>query len=83
MSEIKNQPVELNDESLDQVSGGVIRISANTNRIGFTTSMRSYDLKNCTAVEARNLCESLMGQFPNEAEYEAACEAALKAKGWI
>ena len=82
MSENK-QYIELNDEELDQISGGTVRISANTNRVGFTTSKRAYDLKNCTAIQARNLCEGLMGQFATEAEYDAACEAALKAKGWI
>lgn len=82
MSENK-QIFELNDEELDQVAGGVVRVNGNTNKVGFTTLQRVYDLKNCTYYEARNLCESLLGQYSNETEHEAACEAALKAKGWI
>ena len=77
------QIFELNDEELDNVAGGVVRVNGNTNRIGFSTLKKAYDLKNCSYYEARNLCESLLGQYSNETEHEAACEAALKAKGWI
>ena len=83
MLENNKQIFELNDEELDGVAGGVVRISANTNRIAFTTAKKVYALQNCTARQARDLCESLIGQYPTEAEYDAACEAAMKEKGWI
>lgn len=84
MTEINKQVFELNDEELDYIAGGAVRISANTNRVGFTTSGRAYALQNCTARQARNLCEELMtGTYANEAEYDAACEAALRERGWI
>ena len=83
MIENKNQIFELNDEELDMVAGGVVRVSANTNRVAFTTLKKIYNLQNCNARQARDLCESLIGQYATDAEYDAACEAALKAKGWI
>ena len=83
MSENNKQLIEVLDEELDQIAGGVVRISGNTNRVAFSTLNRIYALKNCTAIEARNLCESLMAKYPGETEHEAACESALKSKGWI
>ena len=74
---------ELGDEELDQVSGGTALISANTNRVAFSSTKAIYSFKNCTYKDVRNLCEDLIGKYATEAEYDAACVAALKAKGWI
>ena len=75
--------VELNDEELDQVAGGSAYINANTNKIAFDTISTVYEFKNCTYREVRDLCEDLIGKYATEAEFDAACVAALKAKGWI
>ncbi|MBQ2956282.1 MAG: hypothetical protein IJE08_07460 [Clostridia bacterium] len=74
---------ELNDDELDCVSGGTALISANTNRVAFSTTREIFSFKNCTYRQVRDLCESLIGEYPTEAEYDAACKAALKEKGWI
>ena len=74
---------ELNDEELDMVSGGTAFINANIGKVGFSSTKEIYTYKNCTYRDVRNLCEDLIGKYATEAEYDAACVAALKAKGWI
>ncbi|MDO4746441.1 MAG: bacteriocin [Bacillota bacterium] len=78
-----NKMFELNDEELDQVSGGKVYINANNNKLVFSTTNAVYTFKNCTYRDVRDVCEDLIGKYATEAEYDAACEAALKAKGWI
>lgn len=78
-----NNSVELHDEELDQVVGGGAYINANTSKIAFDTIDEVYKYKNCTYQEIRNLCESFIGKYATEAEFDAACVAALKEKGWI
>lgn len=79
----KNQIFELNDEELDQVSGGKAYINANNNKLVFSTTGSVYTFKNATFGQVRDLCESFIGKCATEADYDAACVAALKAKGWI
>lgn len=80
---MENRNFELDDEMLDQVAGGAAKINANTGVVGFTSTNAIYTYKNCTGKDVRNLCEDLIGKYATEAEYDAACVAALKAKGWI
>lgn len=80
---IKNKFFELNDEELDQVSGGTVYISAGYKQIAFSNLGTVYNLKNCTPQQARDFCESMIGKYATDAEYDAACEAALKEMGWI
>lgn len=75
--------IELNEDDLEAVSGGTALINARSNKVGFTTTGKIYQFKNCSYQQVRALCEGLIGQYPTEAEYDAACEAALKEKGWI
>ena len=74
---------ELNDEVLDQIVGGTAFINANIGTVAFSSTKEVYDYKNCTYRDVRNVCEDLIGKYATEAEYDAACVAALKAKGWI
>lgn len=81
MSEIKK--FVLSDEELDQIAGGTAYICGNSSRIGFSTIDTIYTYKNCTYQEIRNLCESFIGKYATEEEFDAACVAALQEKGWI
>lgn len=78
-----NASCELNDEELDKIAGGAAYINANTGKIAFDTIDTVYKFKNCTYRDVRDLCESYIGKYATEAEFDAACVAALKAKGWI
>lgn len=75
--------IELNDEALDQIAGGTAIINANAGVVCFSTTQAVYKYKNCTGRQVRNLCEDLIGKYATEAEFDAACVSALKAKGWI
>lgn len=74
---------ELNMEDLEAVAGGKAYIDGNTNRIAFSTTKAMYQLKNCTAIQALALVDGMRGMYATEAEFDAACLAALQAKGWV
>lgn len=78
-----NKKIALNDEELEAVAGGVAFINANTSKITFSTHPTVYTYKNCTFREIRDLCESYIDKYATEEEFDAACVAALKEKGWI
>ena len=77
------QMFELSDEELDHVAGGKVYINANNNKMVFSTTGTVYTFQNCTYRQVRDVCEDLIGKYATEAEFDAACVAALKAKGWI
>ncbi len=73
---------ELNEEALDMVNGGRYVINAKMMKIAFRDAKKTYNLK-CSQYEAMALCDSLIGSYASEEEYDNACIKALKAKGWI
>lgn len=74
---------ELNMEDMEQVAGGAAYINSRTNKIAFDSNGSVFQLVNCTGHEAAAVCSSLIGKYATEAEYDNACIAALRAKGWI
>lgn len=74
---------ELGDEMLELVSGGRYVINRNTNQIGFRDAQKIFKLKNCTFSEAQAVCDSFIGKYATEVDYDNACIAALRSKGWI
>lgn len=82
-NKMDNKLVELMDEDLDMVTGGAVFINRNTGKVGFSTTGAVYKYKNCNPDQIVAMCNSLAGKFATEAEYDAAIESALKAKGWI
>lgn len=77
---------ELNEQELDQVVGGTVKISESRKAIKFTeiTGSTSYSLK-CSFSEATILAAQLYAQYAGKSarEYETACKAAFEDKGWI
>lgn len=73
---------ELNMEELTGVSGGRYVINGNTKKIAFRDAGRAYVLK-CSPYQAMEACDSLIGQYETEKEYDKACIKMLTAKGWI
>ena len=73
---------ELKENEVTEVTGGKVYINSRTKKLGFTSISGVYDLK-CSPYDAVELCDSLIGQYPSDAEYDQACFNALKAKGWI
>lgn len=47
--------MELNDEMMENVTGGTVIISKNTMNVGFSTLGEKYKLTGCTYKEARDL----------------------------
>jgi len=75
---------ELNMDDLTQVAGGKVYINTRTKKIGFKNISGVYPLQNgASPYEALELCDSLIGKYATDAEYDQACFNALKAKGWI
>lgn len=68
---------ELNIEELTGVSGGKYVINGNTNQIAFRENRVVYKLKG-SPYRAMELCDSLIGVYPTEKEYNDACIALLK-----
>lgn len=73
---------ELSMEEMTGVSGGKYVINGNTKQIAFRENKVVYSLK-CSPYQAMELCDSFIGKYATEEEYNNACIAALQAKGWI
>ena len=76
---------QLDDNAMEQVVGGTVRLNTTRMRIGFTVLHQSYDLKNCEDYEAMGLLSQVYGQYKTQGDlaFEEATIAALRAKGWI
>lgn len=75
---------EILDNELDQVVGGMVHLSGNTNTVEFTTLGETYKLK-CPYKDARSELLSLFadnGEM-SEAEFDAYVKKIFAAKGWI
>lgn len=74
----------MNEENLDSVNGGRYIINGNTHQVAFRDAKKVYNLSpNCTDYQVMELMDSFIGKYATEVEYDKACIAALKAKGWI
>lgn len=73
---------ELNLEELTGVSGGKYVINGNTNQIAFRENRAVFKLKG-SPYRAMELCDSLIGQYETEKEYNDACIALLQRNGLI
>ena len=73
---------ELNIEEMTGVSGGKYVINGNTKQIAFRENRAVYKLK-CSPYQAMEVCDSYIGKYATEKEYNDACIAALQAKGFI
>lgn len=73
----------LNDQDLEMVSGGRYYLNKNNNKLVFENVNEIYHLVHCTPSQATDLMDALIGRYDNQAQYDSACAAALKAKGWV
>lgn len=77
---------QINENELEQVVGGTIKISESRMQIKFTeiSGSQAYNLK-CSFSDATVLVAQMYAQYAGKpaAEYEKACKAAFQAKGWI
>ena len=73
---------ELTDLELENVAGGRYYINVNTGALVFTSTNQVYNLK-CSAYQAMEVMDSLVGVYGTEAEYDQACVDLLTSNGWI
>lgn len=77
---------EINENDLNEVVGGTVKISESRGQIKFTEIYGStaFNLK-CSFSEATVLAAQMYAQYAGKsaAEYETACKAAFEANGWI
>lgn len=76
---------EINLEDMELVSGGVVYLSKDWMKVGFSTTCETFDLKNCSYFEAYGLADTIYEQHKHEgnAAVDAATKAAFKSRGWI
>jgi len=76
---------EINNEELEQVTGGSVRLNTTKMMIGFSVLQQKYKLKNCTDTQAMILVATLYEQYKTSGDraYEEATLAAFRAKGWL
>ena len=75
---------ELNFDDMDKVTGGRYIINGNTHQIAFRDARRVFKLSDsCNDYEVMAACDSLIGKYNTEQEYDNACIALLQSKGWI
>ena len=75
---------ELNMENLEAVHGGRYIINGNKHQIAFRDAERVFKISpSVSDYQVMELCDSFIGKYATEAEYDNACIAALKSKGWI
>ena len=75
---------EINLENLESVNGGRYVINGNKHQIAFKDAQKVFKLAaSADEYEVMRLCDSYIGKYSTEKEYDNACINALKAKGWI
>lgn len=76
---------EINMEDLELVNGGVVFLSKDWMKIGFSTLKQTFSLKNCTFGQAFALADAIYEQYKDQgnAAVDAATKAAFEEKGWI
>lgn len=75
---------ELNEEMLEDVNGGRYIVNGNRHQIAFRDAKKVFKLSaSADEYEVMRLCDSFIGKYATEEEYDNACINALRAKGWI
>ena len=76
---------QLNDQDMEMVVGGTVRLNTTRMQISFTTIKKVFKLKNCEDTDAMALVSQLYGQYKNAGDkaYEEATLAAFQSRGWI
>lgn len=76
---------ELNMEELDSVVGGVVYLSKDWMKIGFSTLGQTFSLQNCTFGQAFALADSIYEQYKDQgnAVVDQKTKEAFENKGWI
>lgn len=72
-------------EDLDQVNGGVVYLSKDFMKVGFSTLKQTFSLQNCTFGQALSLVDSIYEQYKDQGDsmVDQKTKEALQAKGWI
>ena len=76
---------QINDRELDQVVGGIVRVSGNKMKVNFTTLKQVFKLKNCEASDASLQAQILYNQHKDEGDlaYEQIVLNDFRSRGWI
>ena len=72
---------EIENENLTEVSGGKYAIN-NQNMLFFSSTTDSFQITG-SRYAAMEIMDGMIGQYPSEQEYDAACISALKSAGLI
>lgn len=76
---------ELDDNQLEQVTGGTVEFSGTKMKIGFTVLGEGYKVVNCTKDEAMALVMMTYLQYKDQGDAvnEQKTKEAFQAKGWL
>ena len=76
---------QINMEELEQVNGGVVYLSKDWMKVGFSTLKETYSLQNCTFGQAFALADSVYEQYKDQGNsvVDQKTKEAFQAKGWI
>ena len=76
---------QLGMEDLELVNGGVVYLSKDFMKVGFSTLKQTFSLKNCTFGQAFALADSVYEQYKDQgnAVVDQKTKEAFQNKGWI
>jgi len=76
---------QINFEDLEQVNGGVVYLSKDWMKVGFSTLKETYSLQNCTFGQAYALADAIYEQYKTQGNIavDQATKAAFQKNGWI
>lgn len=76
---------QIGNEELELVNGGVVYLSKDFMKVGFSTLNQTYSLKNCTFGQAYSLADSIYEQYKDQGNsvVDQKTKEAMQAKGWI
>ena len=75
---------QLNDNETAKVTGGNYFLNKNTMKVAFSTIPgQAFKLHGCSGNDAMEVMDALIGQYSTIEEYDRACVAALRQRGWI
>ena len=75
---------ELTNTDMELVAGGNYYINKNNLKVAFTTIKgQAFQLHDCTANDAMDVMDALIGVYNTKEEYDLACVAALRERGWL
>lgn len=76
---------QLDMENLEQVNGGVVYLSKDWMKVGFSTLRETYSLQNCSFGQAFALADAVYEQYKSEgnAVVDQKTKEAFQANGWI